>query len=165
RTRPSELMLWTKSRSSALHGKQWCGPALPALLGHPGGAGLDTLPRRLKQSGSREWGRFQRGEMPGIRRCVGLTAVSVAVLAAPPAAHAAVITNGDFETGNLSGWQVQAPASGSWSAYSGTTSPIFHDALAAPPQGSFAAVTEQTTTGTRILYQDVALEPGTHPTL
>ena len=102
--------------------------------------------------------------MPGMRRWIALIAVSMAVLAAPAAAHAAIVTNGDFETGSLSGWQTQNTGSG-WFAYSGTASPTNALPIAAPPQGSFAAVTDQVRQGTRILYQDVALEPGQTHTL
>ena len=102
--------------------------------------------------------------MPGMRRWIALIAVSIAVLAAPAAAHAAIVTNGDFETGSLSGWQTQNTGSG-WFAYSGTASPTNALSIAAPPQGSFAAVTDQSSQGTRILYQDVALEPGQTHTL
>ncbi len=98
-------------------------------------------------------------------RCwIALVAVSMALLAAPAAAHAAIVTNGDFETGSLSGWQTQNTGSG-WFAYSGTASPTNARPIAAPPQGSLAAVTDQSSQGTRILYQDVALEPGQTHTL
>ena len=102
--------------------------------------------------------------MPGMRCWIALVAVSMAVLAAPTEAHAAIVTNGDFETGSLSGWQTQNTGSG-WFAYSGTASPTNARPIAAPPQGSFAAVTDQSSQGTRILYQDVALEPGQTHTL
>ena len=88
---------------------------------------------------------------------------SVALLAVPSAASAATVTNGDFETGTLSGWQTQATSGGNWFAYSGfhpPINPLF--IIAAPPQGSNAAVTDQSAGGTHILYQDVALAPGNH---
>ena len=63
----------------------------------------------------------------------------------------------------LHGLATQNTGSG-WFAYSGTA-PNKRPSIAAPPQGSFAAVTDQSSQGTRILYQDVALEPGQTHTL
>jgi hypothetical protein len=95
-------------------------------------------------------------------RLVGF-AVVVALLAAPAGASAAVVNNGDFETGNLSGWQLNVapnPMSGSWFAYSGATTPINDFTVPPPPQGNFAAITDQGGASTRILYQDVTLPTG-----
>ena len=101
--------------------------------------------------------------MSSIRRLAALLVVIGALLVAPAAANASVVTNGDFETGNLSGWQhrdLPDSPSGSWFAYSGTTTPLFSDPVHAPPQGTFAAVTDQGGPGQRLLYQDVALPAG-----
>ncbi len=94
------------------------------------------------------------------------TAIAV-LLAAPVGAGAATVLNGDFETGNLTGWQVsnippEPENSGSWFAYTGTTSPFegeFAPPVPPPPAGKYAAITAQGGPGTHILYQDVALEP------
>jgi hypothetical protein len=98
--------------------------------------------------------------MPGTRRLVLLIA-SAALLAAPGAARAAIVTNGDFETGDLSGWHVDdfPPGTGSWFAYAGTTAPG-GATVSAPPQGTYAAVTAQEEPGRHILYQDITLPPG-----
>jgi hypothetical protein len=96
----------------------------------------------------------------------------------PSSAGAATVVNGDFETGVLSGWSVYNHFNnGFWTTYSGTGSlrhqeeekalteegtppaevgvfPFF-----APPQGTFAAVTEQNEPDTDILFQEVTLEP------
>jgi hypothetical protein len=91
---------------------------------------------------------------------VAVLAVATTALAAPAAAGAATVVNGDFETGNLTGWtQVNVPSgeaqSGEWLAYSASSLPF----VQAPPQGTYAAVTVQHFVGTHLLYQDVALEP------
>jgi hypothetical protein len=70
----------------------------------------------------------------------------------------ATIANGDFESGDLSGWTVSDVGSGSWSNYTGTTSPISGFEIAAPPQGLRAAVTDQTGPGRHVLYREVTLE-------
>jgi len=88
-----------------------------------------------------------------------------ALLVAPAGAGAATVVNGDFETGNLTGWQVfnlppEPENSGSWFAYTGTASPFEEGPeVPPPPAGNFAAITAQGGQGTHILYQDVALEP------
>lgn len=95
-----------------------------------------------------------------IRGLILAMLVGAALVAAPGGAGAAVVNNGDFETGSLSGWQhADSPdsASGSWYAYTGTTSPTSGAFIAAPPQGSWAAVTDQFGPGRRILYQDVTV--------
>jgi len=93
----------------------------------------------------------------------------VAVLAAvavPAVADAATVVNGDFESGTLAGWTVsQATELGNWFAYKGTEPPIKHNrkdaaSLQAPPQGSYAATTDEANPDTLILYQDIALEAG-----
>ena len=101
--------------------------------------------------------------------------VGALLLFAQPAA-AATVVNGDFETGTLAGWvQFPAPrASGGWFAYSGIDAPVSTEwendekqprTIQPPPQGNFAAISDQLGSGTRILYQDIALEPGMTHTL
>jgi hypothetical protein len=100
-----------------------------------------------------------------MRRIGLLLACMAALFGGTSAAQAANVVNGDFETGNLSGWTVNSTtsnASGTWFAYSGTVAPLTGAALnatvSAPPQGAFAALTDQVSSGRRLLYQDVALD-------
>lgn len=105
-----------------------------------------------------------------IGRTVLLGIVLVAMLA-PSSAEAEKVVNGDFESGTLSGWSVyQANPFGNWFAYRGTETPIGANRkkqeqgrnvpVQAPPQGTWAAVTDEIEPDSLILYQDVALEPG-----
>jgi hypothetical protein len=93
------------------------------------------------------------------RLAMGIT--TLALLAAPGSAAGAVVVNGDFETGSLSGWQVDNspnPGAGDWYAYSGTTTPGgFPSSVSAPPQGAYAAVTDQSDPGRHVLYQDIVV--------
>ena len=87
------------------------------------------------------------------------------MLLAPSGAAAATVVNGDFESGNLRGWQVhRAIQAGNWFAYEGTNAPIGSkrgaNPVQPPPQGDFAAIVDQANPDTLILYQDVVLEPG-----
>jgi hypothetical protein len=90
-----------------------------------------------------------------------------ALLATPGVSTAATIVNGGFETGNFTGWTVvnQSGGSGDWFVYGGTSSPLNDFAIAAPPEGTFAATTDQFGGGSHVLYQDVALEPNFNHTL
>ena len=104
-----------------------------------------------------------RGGSGGIS--VVVAALVCAVLAVPAGAGAAIVVNGDFETGTLKGWNVHRVTEvGDWYAYSGTDTPIADRKNAGPvqppPQGSFAAVTDEVNPDTMILSQEVALEPG-----
>ncbi len=73
--------------------------------------------------------------------------------------------NWDFERGNLTGWHTRSRGSGAWYAYAdGTTAPNPDETdpdvafnVPAPPQGRYAAVTDMTAPGARILYRDVKL--------
>jgi hypothetical protein len=88
------------------------------------------------------------------------------ILVVPAGARAATVVDGDFETGNLTGWQLsnvppEPGNSGNWFAYTGTASPVgeFAPPVPPPPAGKYAAITAQGGPGTHILYQDIALEP------
>jgi len=89
------------------------------------------------------------------------------VVSGPSSAEAAKVVNGNFESGNLNGWHVQqATEAGNWFAYTGTDAPIGSkrptpaDPVQAPPQGAYAATSDQANPDTLILYQDIALEAG-----
>lgn len=101
----------------------------------------------------------------GANRCLVPFVAALLALLAPNGAAAATVVNGDFESGTLSGWHVhESIDSGNWFAYKGTEAPIGHkrgaDPVQAPPQGAYAAITDEADPDTLILYQDVALEPG-----
>lgn len=91
-----------------------------------------------------------------------LAVLSSLLLAA--GASAATVVNGDFETGNFTGWQVYNSSNkGNWLVYSasevaekdeGESPPPFF-----PPSGNYGAYTDEVSPDTAILYQDVALEP------
>lgn len=99
---------------------------------------------------------------PSIRSFLALV-VACTALMAPAGAGAATVVNGDFETGNLSGWQVfNSSNRGNWFVYSGLFTPFDaekEDPFVAPPQGNFAAVTDESNPDTAILSQEIALEP------
>jgi hypothetical protein len=72
------------------------------------------------------------------------------------------ILNGSFETGDFSGWQTVGV---DLYVYSGTITPNTGFTVLAPPDGTYAAVTDQMGVGTRILYQDIAVPASGSSTL
>jgi hypothetical protein len=93
-------------------------------------------------------------------------AAVVAIIPAVPASAVTVI-NGGFESGDFTGWTHlnQAGSAGDWFVDSGTTSPMNNYAIPAPPEGTFAAVTDTNSPGSHVLYQDLVLEAGSTHTL
>jgi hypothetical protein len=96
---------------------------------------------------------------------LGVAALACLGLLAPGGALAANVVNGNFETGDLRGWNVsQATGLGDWFTYEGTEPPISGKEVAgsvpAPPQGNFAAITDEYNPDTLALSQDVSLQAG-----
>jgi len=106
----------------------------------------------------------------GERGVRGLIPALVATLACialvwPAGAGAATVVNGDFEAGTLKGWSVfRAVGLGDWYAYNGTDTPISDRQTAGPvqppPQGAYAAISDEINPDSVVLSQEVALEPG-----
>jgi hypothetical protein len=101
----------------------------------------------------------------GGSRRLTLSVAALLMLLAPSGAAAATVVNGDFESGTLKGWHVRQPIfAGNWFAYQGTKAPIGGqrgaDPVQAPPQGVYAATTDEADPDSLILYQDIALEAG-----
>lgn len=96
---------------------------------------------------------------------VGIDAVGVLLPVGADRGGPLVVANGSFETNGgagtstLNDWTVvdQPGGSGSWFAQTGTTSPLTDVTVPAPPNGSFAAMTDQTGPGSHVLYQDIAV--------
>ena len=66
-----------------------------------------------------------------------------------------LLTNGSFETGDLTGWTVVNTGSGQFSVESGIVTPTSGGPIPAPPDGTYATVSDQGGPGSHILYQDV----------
>jgi hypothetical protein len=90
-------------------------------------------------------------------------AVALACISVVPAqSSAALVSNGGFEGGTFSGWTVVNQGSGDWFVYDGALTPLNGFRIPVPPEGEFAATTDQRGPGSHVLYQDVALEAGFH---
>jgi hypothetical protein len=86
----------------------------------------------------------------------GLTIIGFAIFSS--SAHANLIVNGDFEAGggSLAGWTTQQTGTwdGNWYLQTGTNSPLHpFRVMPSPPQGAFAAMTDQRGSGATVLYQ------------
>lgn len=73
-----------------------------------------------------------------------------------------LITNGNFETGTLTGWTVemQSGSLGEWLVYSGTTLPLSGSDFFHPPGELHGAVFDQNGPASSVMYQDVTIPKG-----
>jgi len=85
-----------------------------------------------------------------------------------------LIVNGGFETNggagvsDLTGWTIVDQVNktfGTWYAQTGTTAPDSHLGVAAPPQGTFAAMGDDDMYASSVLYQDVSIPIGVNARL
>ena len=74
-------------------------------------------------------------------------------------AQAQIFQNGDFETGDLTGWTVVEVGAGLWEVYSGTTVGAGIP-IEAPPQGIYASSSWQGDPGSSLIYQDISVPVG-----
>jgi len=91
----------------------------------------------------------------------------VATPAGPSPVQANTVAgNWNFERGDLRGWHTRSRGSGAWYVYeNGTTPPNPAEtdpdvpfSVPAPPEGRYAAVTDMTAPGSRVMYRDVKLD-------
>ncbi|WP_460481741.1 fibronectin type III domain-containing protein [Comamonas humi] len=103
------------------------------------------------------------------RKRLGQAALAMLACGPLSLAYAAeLVTNGGFEQNAgagsqaFTGWQaVSQPGSqGGFYAQSGTQSAVTPATVPAPPQGSFAAMSDQPGPGSHVLYQDIAIPAG-----
>lgn len=102
------------------------------------------------------------------RNAFRLAAVVVLLLATSLGAHAqCTLVNTDFEGGTLTGWTnyFRSSGTGQFYNYTGTSTPLSLHSISAPPQGSRAAVSDQSAATTHAFYQDATIPAGTFATL
>lgn len=86
--------------------------------------------------------------------------VSLFFICASAKAQPDIFVNGSFETGDFTGWTVLNEGSGDWFVYSGTISPASSTTILPPPDGDFAATSDQGGPGSHILFQDIEVPQG-----
>lgn len=91
-----------------------------------------------------------------------LFAITLLMMSTGVRAQLELVENGSFETGDFTGWTVvQDPSShGDWFVYSGTQTPIGLQTILPPPDGTFAAVTDQGGPSSQVLFQDIEVTSG-----
>lgn len=99
--------------------------------------------------------------MTTIQKNIGLLLALCLCFSSVKAAE--LIVNGNFETGDLSGWAVelQPESLGGWVVYSGTTLPYSGSDFFHPPGELHGAAFDQIGPASSVLYQDVAIPKGT----
>jgi D-alanyl-D-alanine carboxypeptidase len=129
-----------------------------------GGAGVSEMPaNRSQHLGALREVRGRRSALAaaGLAMLVALSSIVVGCQARP-----STMVMDDFESGAITGWQAVGGGSGGWFVYSdghkppdpAQSDPNVPFDLPDPPQGKFAAVTDMSGPGTRILYRDLRLE-------
>src|ERR1700741_44986 len=74
---------------------------------------------------------------------------------------AQVLTNGDFETGDLTGWTVSTLGTfGNLQVVSGTAASLSGNTTFGPADGTFYALSDQTGQGTYVLRQNFTVAAG-----
>jgi hypothetical protein len=70
-----------------------------------------------------------------------------------------LVLNGGFETGTFTNWSKENVGGGDWVIDNGALNPPGPESTTPPYAGSYSVVSEQTNTGTHVLYQDITLPP------
>ena len=98
----------------------------------------------------------------GLFSGIALGVVSCIALSAPANAQTQLITNGDFETGDFTGWNAltQAGSNGSLTVQSGTTGPNSGLPNVGPAGGTYFALTDQGGPGAYSLSQAITVAAG-----
>jgi len=117
----------------------------------------EGIPRRAGKVSSTKGGNHVTGHKLASARSALVSALVLLAVLGPTRSQAASITNGGFELGNLSGWTVSDTGSGTWNVHTGDFS---GRASAQPPEGLYAATTNQGGPGSHLLMQTLALEAG-----
>ena len=68
-----------------------------------------------------------------------------------------LVVNGDFETGNFSGWVKETTGGGDFVVNTGISDPPGPEGRTPPYAGRFSALSQQNSPGQRTIYQDIAI--------
>jgi hypothetical protein len=96
--------------------------------------------------------------MRGTFKRIGvLLALAAALVFTAVAAGSGGVGNGDFEHGDFTNWSTDNLGLGEWSVYSGKQTPNVGAPISKPPQGTYAAVTDEASPSAMVLYRTLHL--------
>ena len=98
---------------------------------------------------------FSRARCFSRRALTVVGAVAVVLVFASVAGAGSNFQNGNFETGDFTGWSVFQVGGGNWFVSNKTLTPIDQFSWKGPAEKEYAAVTDQFSAGTNILYQTI----------
>ena len=88
---------------------------------------------------------------------LGLVFICSLLLSPFAVAQHNLLSNGNFDTGDLTGWNVVNSGAGAFTVYNGPGAPFSGAPIPLPPSGPYASLADQGGPGSHILYQDVTL--------
>ena len=98
---------------------------------------------------------FSRARCFSRRALTAVGTVAVVLVFASVAGAGSNFQNGNFETGDFTGWTVNQVGGGNWFVSNKTLTPINQFSWKGPAEKEYAAVTDQGGQGTNILYQTI----------
>lgn len=114
----------------------------------------DALAASAKKAAEYEYGNNTLANTDGdIQKTTAVSSASVV------SSTSGQIINGDFETGDFSGWTLVDTGNGTFVINDGTYNPRSPDGPLPPYSGNFSALSDQSGPGIHTIYQDVTLPP------
>jgi D-alanyl-D-alanine carboxypeptidase len=134
-------------------------------FGHSGGAPGQNGDLRVFPESGYVIVALSNVDPPAASRLVNFITARLPLVAATNTARPAIVVD-DFESGTLTGWTLDRRGGGNWFVYQDgkqapdpkQTDPFVPFNMPNPPQGKFAAVSDTSGPGSRLMYRDLKLD-------